>query len=392
MKTIEGYIFRRAALACIGSTLATVLFVWTTQAVSRIDFATSNGGSIVSFLHFMALLLPQFLVAVLPFGIVIGCVQVLNAMNADSELPVVSGAGISRWRIAKPFLLIGALCSAYVFLSSHFIEPTTNSASRDVLTQSRTDLLTSLIQEGRFTEASDNLTIYVDEKTSSGLEGIMISDTRDPKTSLIYFAKSGAVGVVDGQSLLVMQDGEIHRKSPRENNVTVIRFQSYAINLSQFSSAEGATDYFIYERPTSFLLNPDQSDKYVKQDPGLVKAELHKRMTAWLYPLLMSLVALVLAGNPRSHRTTKFSSFVLAFGTALFYYGLAQWAYNINKQDANFLYLIYLIPAFGISLSVWMYFTGRSVEAPNFVLIWFDKAVMGFKRMRVATARKTVAS
>ncbi|MEM9575327.1 MAG: LptF/LptG family permease, partial [Pseudomonadota bacterium] len=137
MNTIEGYIFRRAVVACIGSTLAIVVFLWTTQAVSRIDFATGNGGSIVSFLHFMGLLIPQFFVTVLPFGLAVGSVQVLNTMNTDSELPVMAGAGLSRWRIAKPFLLIGALCSAYVFASNHFIEPTTNSASRDVLTQSR---------------------------------------------------------------------------------------------------------------------------------------------------------------------------------------------------------------------------------------------------------------
>lgn len=392
MNTIEGYIFRRAALACIGSTLVTVVFVWTTQAVSRIDFATGNGGSILSFLQFMSLLIPKYLVEVLPFGIVLGSVQVLNTMNTDSELPVISGAGFSRYRIAKPFLLIGLLCSVLVFVSNHFIEPYTNAASRDVLTQSRADLLTSLIQEGRFTKASNNLTIYVDQKSSDGLLGIMISDTRDPKTSLIYYAKKGSVGIVDDQSLLVMQDGEIHRKVPRDNSVTVIRFQSYAINLSQFSSAEGATSYFIHERSTSFLLNPDPSDKYVKDSPGQVKAELHRRMSAWMYPLLMTLVALTLAGNPRSHRTTKFSNYVLAFGTALTYFGLGQSVYNINKLDANHLYLIYLVPVVGILLCLWMYFSGRTLEVPSFMLVWYDKALGILNQIRLRATCKAVVS
>lgn len=340
----------------------------------------------------MGLLIPQFLVTVLPFGLVVGSVQVLNTMNTDSELPVMAGAGLSRWRIAKPFLLIGALCSAYVFVSNHFIEPTTNSASRDVLTQSRANLLTSLIQEGRFTKASKNLTIYVDKKTPQELQGIMISDTRDPKTSLIYYAKKGAVGVVDDQSLLVMQDGQIHRKSPREDNVTVIRFQSYAINLSQFSSNEGAPSYFIYERPTSFLLDPDQSDNFVKQNPGQVKAELHKRFSSWMYPILMTMVALVLAGSPRSHRSANFSNYVLAFGTALFYYGLSQTAYNINKVDADHLYLLYLIPVLGMALSIWMYITGRTLEMPDFLLILFDKAEAILKRFRFRAVHNTAVS
>lgn len=384
--------FRRALVACIGSTLATVVFVWTTQAVSRIDFATGSGGSIVSFLYFMMLLLPQFLVAVLPFGIVIGSVQVLNTMNTDSEMSVVSGSGTGRWRIAKPFLLIGTLCSIYVLFSNHLIEPTTNAASRDVLSQSRADLLTSLIQEGRFTKADRDLTIYVDQKVPGGLRGIMISDTRDPNTSLTYYAQNGAVGVVDGQSLLVMQEGEIHRKSPREDNVTVIRFQSYAINLSQFSRVDGVTNYFIHERPTSFLLDPDPRDKFVQQHPGQVQAELHKRLSSWMYPILMALVALVLAGQPTSHRTPNFSNYILGFGLALMYYGLAQSAYNINKLEANHLYLIYLVPTLGILVSIWMFWTGRTLRLPDFILIWFDNSVDYFKRMRLRAARKALTS
>ena len=197
MNTIEGYIFRRAVFACIGSTIAIVVLVWITQAVSRIDFATGSGGSILSFVHFMSLLVPQFLVAVLPFGLVVGSILVLNTMNTDSELPVVAGSGMSRWRVAKPFLLIGFICSTYVFVSNHFIEPSANAASRDVITQSRTDLLTTLIQEGRFTKVDRDLTIYVDRKTNQGLQGIMISDTRDPELRLIYQGTSVTYVVVD---------------------------------------------------------------------------------------------------------------------------------------------------------------------------------------------------
>ncbi len=392
MNTIEGYIFRRAVFASIGSTIAIVVLVWITQAVSRIDFATGSGGSIISFLNFMSLLVPQFLVAVLPFGLVIGSILVLNTMNTDSELPVVAGSGMSRWRMAKPFLLIGFICSAYVFVSNHFIEPAANAQSRDVITQSRTDLLTTLIQEGRFTKADRDLTIYIDRKTSQGLRGIMISDTRDPELRLIYHAKSGAVGVVEGESLLVMQDGEIHRKSPQSDDVTVIQFQSYAISLSQFSRVDGATNYFIRERSTSWLLNPDPADKYAQQRPGQVKAELHKRMSAWMFPLLMVLVALVLAGRPRSHRGSNFSSFILGFGTALFYYGLAEAAYDANKLKADSLFLIWLVPLAGISLCVWMYSSGRTLEVPAFVLILYDNLVDRIKKVRVRAARKALAS
>lgn len=383
--------FRRLVFACIGSTLAIVALVWTTQAVSRINFATSSGGSITSFLHFMTLLIPQFIAAVLPFGIVIGCVQVLNTMNSDSEMPVLAGAGVGRWRIAKPVLLIALLAGGYTFVSNHFIEPVTNTASRNVLIESRTNLLTNLIQDGRFTEADENLVIFVDRKEGNNLERIMISDTRDPELALIYYAKTGSVGEIDGQSLLIMSDGQVHRKSPGSENITVIQFDSYAISLSQFTAVTGDQFFFIYERPTSFLLNPDQNDPAVKNAPGLVKAELHKRMTEWMYPVLMGLVALVLAGSPKSHRTGSILNYVLAFGAGLMYRGLATASINANKLVADQIFLLYLIPVAGILVSVWMFSTDRTLEMPQFVLAAYDRLTAKFKQIRLRFARRGIA-
>lgn len=390
MNTIERYIFKRAFLACIGSTIAIVALVWTSQSATRIDFATGSGGSITAFLHFMGLLVPLFLASVLPFGLVIGTTQILNTMNMDSEMPVVASAGISRWRLAKPFLLIGLLSGAYLFISNHFIEPYSNMASRDVLTQSRTELLTSLIQPNRFVDIDDDLTIYVEGKTGQTLAGIMISDRREADLDLIYYAQSGAVGIVDDQQILVMNDGEIHRKTRNEPNVAVIKFRSYALSLAQFSPENSSTRYFLRERQTSYLLNPDPNDKMVQSRPGEVRAQLHKRMTNWLYAILMVLVALVLAGKPRSHRSAAITNHILGFGTALVYFALSSAFYDLNKIEANHIYLIYALPIGGIAASAFMYHFGIGISLPQWALVALDRVVGTAQKLLQSRKKRVV--
>ncbi|WP_162150937.1 LPS export ABC transporter permease LptF [Ahrensia sp. 13_GOM-1096m] len=391
MNSIQRYIFGRMLKASLGSTLAMVALVWVTQAVSRIDFATGSGNSITSFLHFMSLLIPQFLTAVLPFGIALGAVQVLNAMNSDSEMPVLASAGIGKWQIAKPILIVGFMAGAYTLVSSHFIEPYTNAKSRDVLTQSRANLLTTLIQAGRFTRADKDLTIYVNDKNGSALEQIMISDTRDPKLDLIYYAQSGGVGEVNGESLLILNDGEIHRKTAGTQDITVIRFASYAISLSQFSRADGKTNYFVMERTTSYLLNPDPNDREVQRSPGKITAELHRRFSSWLYPVLLGFAGVALAGKPRSHRGASITNFILAFGAAIIYRGLAESAIGLNKETADYIYLLYLIPLIGIAISCWMIETQRTIEAPDWLLRYMDKVAEFVKNIRLTFARRKVS-
>lgn len=391
MNSIQRYIFGRMLKASIGSTLAMVALVWVTQAVSRIDFATGSGNSITSFLHFMSLLIPQFITAVLPFGIALGAVQVLNAMNSDSEMPVLASAGLGKWQVAKPILVVGFIAGAYTLFSNHFIEPYTNATSRDVLTQSRADLLTTLIQEGRFTRVDSDITIYVNEKSGNALNQIMISDTRDPKLELIYYAQSGGVGEVNGESLLILNDGEIHRKTVGTQDITVIRFTSYAISLSQFSRADGVTNYFVAERPTSYLLDPDPNDKRVQRFPGEIPAELHKRFSDWLYPILLAFAGMALAGKPKSHRGSSIANFVLAFGAAIIYRGLSETVIGLNNEAADYIFLIYLIPLFGIALSAWMIATQRTIEAPDWLLIYLDRFAQFMKNIRLAFARRKVS-
>jgi lipopolysaccharide export system permease protein len=139
------------------------------------------------------------------------------------------------------------------------------------------------------------------------------------------------------------------------------------------------------------LLNPDPNDKRVQRFPGEIPAELHKRFSDWLYPILLAFAGMALAGKPKSHRGSSIANFVLAFGAAIIYRGLSETVIGLNNESADYIFLIYLIPLFGIALSAWMIATQRTIEAPDWLLIYLDRFAQFMKNIRLTFARRKVS-
>lgn len=366
--------------------------VWVSQALTRIDFATGSGQSIAAFLELLGYLTPQLISLVLPFAVVIGTVQVFNTMNSDSELAVISASGVARGSVAIPVLAIAGLASAWLLVSNHFIEPAANRAVRQLVTAARSELITSVLREGVFKEVTPGLTIYIDKRLPGNqLGGIMVSDKREDNLDLIYYAQAGAVGKVDDKDVLVMNNGQIQRKDTRSDTLSIIRFNSYAINLSQFAAAGKKQTYFPHERETVTLLNPDPDDGIFKRQPGWVYGELHRRFSEWLYPILFAMIGLVVAGQTQSHRQTRFNAFFLGLGGAMLYRWGAYAIYNASKSDPGAWWMFYALPVAGIALNALMFGFGLTVKVPDAVARHFIGLQSRLHSMRVRMARARTA-
>lgn len=388
MNTLQRYIFRRTITTMAASFAALVSVVWVTQILSRIDFAAVTGQSLTNFLLAIVLLTPQLMALLLPIAVVIAVVQVFTAMNADSEMAALSASGAPRWMIAKPVLLIGLLAGIFVLFSNHFIEPRASRALRDTLVALRTDLLANFLQEGVFTKLERDLTIYIDQRLpGNALSGIMVSDSRDTKTSAIYYAQSGTVGDIDGNDVLVMSNGQIHNKRLEDGSISVIRFNSYALSLSQFGSADTTQFYYPQERETIDLLHPDPDDRIFKRSPGWIRGEIHRRATDWLYPILYALVGLAIAGQTQSHRQRQASAFALAIGAALLYKGAAYSIDGANRSDGSLWWLYYALPIGAGALSSAMYFRGLKFSMPDRVMHLTDSVAGAIRKFRTRRAR-----
>ena len=235
MKVIERYIFRRALILFCASLAWTLAIVWTTQVLARINLVTDSGQSALAFFQIASLILPSVLPVVMPFAVIIAVAQTLTVMNTDSELVVISAAGASRWTTIRPVILLATLASIVSFAVDNGVDPYARQQGRELIAAARGDLLSLVIQEGTFRKIEDGLYIQIGDRLADGrLGGIFVADSRTEGTDLIYYAKTGQVVERDGQDVLVMNDGEIQRKTCRRRNldhpVQFLRIRSFSLH------------------------------------------------------------------------------------------------------------------------------------------------------------------
>lgn len=342
MKLLETYILRRVGQMFLVALLPVLAIIWTTQVLQRINLVTDSGQSVGSFAKLATLILPSIIPVVLPFALVIGVTQTLTTMNNDSELAVIDAAGARRSIIWRPIIILAAVISAFSFLVDNVVEPKAKTGARQMIAAAYADLLSTVIEEKNFRQIDSGLYVQISERLAGRvLKGLFVVDERDPAFQLIYYAREGAVD--EKGTSLIMHDGEVHRKTPT-GDVSIIRFDSYSFDLSDLTQNRGQSTLRASDRELPFLLNPDPTDKDYIAKPGSYVAELHRRMTDWMLPLVFSLISLAIAGDARSHREARLhpmvSALVLAFAV--------RWAtfYAANQIETKpiFIGILYALP------------------------------------------------
>jgi len=106
----------------------------------------------------------------------------------------------------------------------------------------------------------------------------------------------------NGQSYLVLEQGSVHRQQPNSRDSSIVAFERYAIDLSALNQDEGQVVYKPRERTTTQLLFLDQQEGYYKMQEGRFRAELHDRLSGWLHPLAMMMIAFAALGEARTTR------------------------------------------------------------------------------------------
>ena len=363
MTTIERYLLKRMTVLFLAATGASLGIVWTVQALTKINLVTDSGQSIGTFLKLASLLLPTVIPIVLPFAVLIGITQTLTTMNTDSELAVIAATGARRSVIYRPGILLALVVSLFVAFNSHVVEPYARQAVRSMVASANADLLALAVQEGSFKRIEDELYIQISERLPDGrLGGIFMADSRDPKVDLIYFAKTGFVTKQGATSILVMNDGEAHRKDSKGGNFSVIRFNSYAFDLSAFQKSTGGIILHPKDRSTAYLLSPDLKDTDFLEKPQRFAGVLHKRLTIWLYPLVFAIIALAVAGAARSHREARINTTMEAAGAAMALRWIGLYVEDLSEDSMIGVYALYALPVAALALCVWVIFRQRELR------------------------------
>jgi lipopolysaccharide export system permease protein len=384
MKILEQYILRRVVLMFLTALLPVLAIIWTTQVLQRINLVTDSGQSVGSFMVLATMILPTIVATVLPFALVIGITHTLTTMNNDSELAVIDAAGAPRSIIQRPLILLAVGLSFFSFIMMGFVEPAMRVNVRTMIATAYADLLSSVIEEKTFRQIEPGLYVQISERQSGRtMKGLLVADSRDPASELIYYAREGAVDE-SGKSL-VMQDGEVQRKAPN-GDVTVIRFDRYAFDLSDLSEERGQARFGAKDRDLFYLMDPDPLDERYINKPNDFSAELHRRVSASFFPLVFALLSLMMCGDARSHREARLHPMASALIMALTVFWASNYLTSIAEASTAFIPLLYLLPLATGGAAAFMLATNRSPRLPKPISALIESAMaMTQKRLGTGT-------
>ena len=385
MGSISRYIFRTTFGAFLVILVSLTAVIWVTQALHDIDLITSQGQSILVFIGITGLIIPLLVLVIAPIALLIAVAHTLNKMSTDSEIIVMNGAGASPWLLFRAFLSVAVVVSLLVTVISAYFAPKGLRMLGDWLTEVRADVVANLVQPGRFVTIENGVTMRIRERRSNGqLAGIFIDDQRDPAQRVTMIADVGDLLDNAKGTFLILQNGMVQRFEAKQPDPTMVVFDRYAFDLSQFVPGPQAVKYSIRERYLWQLLFPDPKDQLYIEQPKQFRAELHDRLIAPVYPLAFAVIAFAYLGAPRTNRQSRTISMLGAVGgvAVLRLTGFVSTVFGATMPWMLSLQYVALAIAFASGLFV----IGRGViiEPPAFIADWLAALTERVTR-RVAT-------
>jgi lipopolysaccharide export system permease protein len=306
MRSISRYIFRTTFAAFLVVLVSLTAVIWVTQALHDVDIMTSQGQSVLVFVGITGLIIPLLVLVIAPIALLIAVVHTLNKLSTDSEIIVMNAAGMSPWILFRAFMNVAIVVAIMVTAISAYFAPQGLRMLRDWLTEVRANVVSTILQPGRFTTLESGVTIRIRERRPNGqLAGIFLDDGRNPNERLSVLSETGELVDNSNGTFLVLQDGVIQRREPSKQEPTMVVFDRYAFDLSQFSGGQQAVKYSIRERYLWQLIFPDPKDEFYREQPGQFRAELNDRLMAPLYPLAFVIIAFAYLGAPRTTRQSR---------------------------------------------------------------------------------------
>jgi lipopolysaccharide export system permease protein len=383
------YMFRQVTNAFLVILLTLTLVVWLATALKELNLITSQGQGILLFMQMTMLSLPSLMALIAPNAMLMAALYTLDRMNGDSELIVMTASGAPVWRIGAPLLALASLVSIGILLANLIVIPASMRALRSFVTQVRADLISQVLQPGRFSSPEHGLTFHIRDRTLNGdLLGLLVHDEREDRQVMSYLAERGRIVTNNEGSYLVMFEGYVHRYNSEEKDkdVQIVAFDQNMLDISEFSPKDNASaDLRPREQYIGDLLFPDMNNKTTLRNYWKIRSELHERLATPLYPLVFAFVAIALLGHARTNRESRWAQILAAFGIAVGLRAAGLAAGHLVALNAWAIGLVYAIPLGAILVAAWAAHVRMSPKSrsklsfelnlPKKIMFWTDRGM-----------------
>ena len=365
MGSIDRYILRTTLTSFALVLISLTGVIWITQALRGIDLMTSQGQTILTFLGFTGLVIPALALIIAPIALMIAMSHTLNKLATDSEIIVMNAAGFAPLQMLRPFFYATFIVAVMVAFIAAYLAPDGMRRLKRWDAEITADVLTNVLQPGRFAQLDQNLTIRIRERQPGGrLVGIFVDDRRDPKERITIIADYCTVLNNERGSFLVLKDGNLERFEAGKHDPALVAFESYAFDMSKFSNQGRDVTLGIHELYLWELVSPSPTDPVFRQMAGQFRAEMHDRFIAPLYPFAFAALTFAFLGAPRTTRQSRNFSVASAILSVLAL-RMAGYACSVTAAKSTVAPIIqYLLLSLAIGASLFVIVRSVVLEPP----------------------------
>ena len=299
MNLIDRYLFRQLLGPTLLATVAFSMVMVLVQSLRALDLIVNQGQSAAVFIKITLLGLPALVSMMLPIAIFAASLVALNRLQTEQELVVCFAGGMNRWRVISPVLRLAVMAAIASLVINLWLQPLCARAMREELFKVRTDLASTLVRPGRFTQPSQGLTVYAASMQGQNtLKTLFVDEEKPDGTSSTFSAKDGQIGERNGQPVLIMHHGS-NQSLSKAGVLNYVAFDEYTFDLAPFLPKGEAVHYKTSDRYLHELFYPDLSQPWEKANRLKLYAEGHARLAEPLYNLALVTLALsaVLGGG-----------------------------------------------------------------------------------------------
>lgn len=322
---LHRYIFREITVPFVLILLLLTFVLLMGRMLQLMDLMVNKGIGVWDIGRLILYLMPYFLMFTIPISLLVSILIGLGRLSGDNEITVMKAAGIGLYQILVPVAIASACAFLITALTSLYLVPWGNFATKNLLFELAMKKATIAIKEKVFNDDFEGILIYAEKVPPDGslLEGVMIQDNRVFKEPSTIFAKRAYL-VSDMQTMsltLRLEDGSTHTVDPSLKSYKKLAFSSYDIHLDLSPTGSGGQNKLA--KASAEMTVPELLENLQRKDleQTVLKEmaiELHKKLSIPLSCLVFGLLGIPL--GIRAHRSVRARGFTLGLLIVLVYY------------------------------------------------------------------------
>jgi len=323
-KIIHRYILKEIAFPFFMILFILTFVLLMGKILQLMDLMVNKGIRVFDIGLLIIYLMPSFLMFTIPISLFVAIMMGLGRLSSDNELIVMKASGMSLYEISKPIILAAVVTFFLTAVTSYFLVPEGNYATKILLFNVARQKASAGIKEKVFSDDFKGILLYADKIPVSGdyMEGVLISDTRNTEEQSTIIA-TRAYLVADPNAMTVtlrLEDGATHGVDRGLKNYRKMDFARYDIKLDLGSAMteEKAKTKASTEMTVGEILKRMQDKKIKDTDLRELAIEIQKKLSIPVSTLVFCVLGIPL--GIRKHRTAKFWGFSIGLVVVLAYY------------------------------------------------------------------------